>query len=111
VADHPFLIQQTPADGRCVAELGQSLGAGEAAAIALALEVGAEAILIDERRARKTAERFGLKPIGVLAVLANAKALGLIHAVAPLVEDLRSRVSFRVHPDVLARVLRSTGEA
>jgi predicted nucleic acid-binding protein len=46
---------------------------GEAEAIALAVEIQADRILIDERRGRKKAIELSLRPIGVLGILLRAK--------------------------------------
>ena len=110
IADHPFLEIQAPSDMRRVAELRQSLGQGEAEAIALAIEIRSSAILIDEHRGRVAAEKLGLTPVGVLAVLSSAKRRGLIESVGPLVDVLKARIAFRVHPDVLQHILRAAGE-
>ena len=110
IDDYPFLHVKMPGNTQRVAELQSSLGPGEAQAIALALELQAQAILIDEQQGRRVAERLGLKPVGLLAVLSNAKSRGCIAAIAPLVDTLKSRISFRVHPDILSRVLRDCGE-
>jgi predicted nucleic acid-binding protein len=54
-----------------------SLHKGEAEAIALAIELNADIVIIDEQEARQTAKQAGLSVIGVLGVLlrANAKSL------------------------------------
>lgn len=54
------------------------LGAGESDAIALALELHADALLLDDRKARREAQRRGLTVTGTLAVLATAARRGLI---------------------------------
>jgi predicted nucleic acid-binding protein len=59
------------------------LDAGEAAAISLAQTVGAQLILLDERKARRIAARMGLPIAGTLAVLLRAKQHKLIAAVRP----------------------------
>lgn len=54
------------------------LGAGESEAIALALELQADALLLDDKKARQEARRRGLKVTGTLAVLATAAGRGLV---------------------------------
>jgi predicted nucleic acid-binding protein len=54
-----------------------------AEAIALALEVGADAIVLDDRPARRGAEVAGLSLIGTLALLLKAKGVGHIPTVRP----------------------------
>jgi predicted nucleic acid-binding protein len=49
-----------------------NLGAGEKAAIALAQEVQAARILVDDRDAVRAARARGLTPIGMLALLDEA---------------------------------------
>src|SRR5207244_3804846 len=89
--DFPPRPPHPPTDAARVAELRTRLDPGEAEAIVLALELKADALLIDERRGRQVAAQLGLRPIGVLGVLAAAKSRNLIPAVAPLVEQLRDR--------------------
>ena len=72
---------------------------GEKEAISLALELGADLLLIDERDGRKAAQACGLTVAGTLRVLADAADGGLIAW-----EDAISRLqatTFRVDPRVL----------
>jgi predicted nucleic acid-binding protein len=49
------------------------LDAGETAALSLAVEIHADAILLDERRGHEVALALGLSTIGVLGILLRAK--------------------------------------
>jgi predicted nucleic acid-binding protein len=92
-------------------ELRAVLDEGEAEAIALAVERPGCALLLDESRGRRVAERFGLDVVGTLGVLVRAKRAGLVPAVRPLVAALREAHGFRVAAEVVASALREAGEA
>jgi predicted nucleic acid-binding protein len=77
-----------------------NLGPGELEAICLALELRAEKILMDDRRARKAAADHGLPVVGTLAILVEAGRAGLIDLDQALLR--LSATTFRVHPSVLA---------
>jgi predicted nucleic acid-binding protein len=49
---------------------------GEREAVALPIEIGADAVLMDERAGRRVAEDAGLKVIGTLGLLLEAKRAG-----------------------------------
>ncbi|MBK7706462.1 MAG: DUF3368 domain-containing protein [Acidobacteria bacterium] len=61
------------------------LDKGEASVIQLALDLDVGFVCIDERKARRFAAMSGLAVIGSLGLLARAKNLGLIDAVAPFI--------------------------
>lgn len=64
------------------------LDRGEAEVLALAVEHKARLVVMDERRGRRYAHRLGLPLTGTLGVLLLAKEVGLITAVAPLLQRL-----------------------
>jgi len=87
------------------------LDQGETDALALALEMQADAVLIDETAGRHAALELGLTPVGVLGILVRAKRYGQLAAVAPVIEALLARAQFRASPELLHEVLRMAGEA
>ena len=94
-----------------VQALRQELDAGEAEANALALELKADLLLMDERLGRETAQHLGVKPTGVIGVLIVAKRRGVLPKVRPLLDALRNEAGFRISERLYARVLEDTGEA
>lgn len=86
------------------------LDGGEAEAIALAVELKADLLLMDEQKGRAVAARLGLKFIGLLGVLIEAKHNGLIHSVKPALDDLIAKAGFWITEDLYTRVLSVAGE-
>lgn len=101
---------QAPTDQATVHRFCRELDVGESEAIALALELGAEAVLMDEAEGRAVAEREGLRAIGVLAMLARAKNETIIPAVRPLIERLQNEMDFRVSKELRDTILHRAGE-
>lgn len=91
------------------ASLIVGLDRGEAEVLALAQELSAHLVLIDERLARRYARRAGLVLSGTLGVLVKAKQQGVIAAVAPLTQALREH-GIHLSNAVVAEVLRLAGE-
>ncbi len=87
-----------------------SLDQGEAEAIALAVEIQADLVLLDERMGRSVASHFGLKCIGLLGILIEAKRIGVLPAIKPVLDDLRSTAGFWVSPALYHQVLQTVGE-
>lgn len=87
------------------------MGEGEAEAIALAIELRADLLLIDERLGRIVAARNEVEIIGVMGVLVQARRLGLIPSVKPILDDLIAAAGFWVSGPLYRRVLESVGES
>jgi uncharacterized protein len=90
--------------------LAVELHSGEAEAIALALEMNADQLLIDERDGRVAARQLGLSVIGVLGVLLRAKHDGQVSLIKPEIEALRARARFFVDSTLEATILATVGE-
>jgi predicted nucleic acid-binding protein len=87
-----------------------NLDIGEAEAIALALELKADELLIDERLGRREAVRLGLSITGILGVLLIAKNRGLVSKVKPIMESLISQANFRISHQLYEEVLQTANE-
>jgi predicted nucleic acid-binding protein len=105
-----WITIQTVGDSVLLRALDGELDRGEAEAIALAVEVRAELLLVDERRARRVAARLGLGIVGVLGVLVEAKGRGLLSEVRPVLDDLVTQAGFRIRGGLYDLVLRAAGE-
>jgi len=91
-------------------ELCNRVNLGEAEAIALAIEVGATRLLIDERLGRQAATNLGLKITGVLGLLLLAKRQNLVTAIKPIMDDLMAQASFRISSQLYVDVLSAANE-
>ena len=91
-----------------VDQLPTSLGLGEREAIILVQELKA-VLLIDDRRARRTAEQMGVVCFGSLRVLKEAKERGLIEEIRPIGDKLRA-TGLRIEDSLYRRFLQEAGE-
>ena len=86
------------------------LDRGETEALALALDLHADVILMDERLGRRVARSLGLKATGLLGCLILAKDAQVIEAVAPVVSDLQSVAGCWFDEELIASIYRAAGE-
>lgn len=87
-----------------------SLHAGERDTLALALQLHADGVLLDDAAGREAARQPGLPFMGIAGILLRAKQRRLIPAVAPVLSRLRAEAAFYVSPDFAAYVLQLAGE-
>lgn len=83
-------IRTTTLEDARRADLLSDLDRGEAEVLALAQELDARLVIIDERLGRRHARRLGFTLTGTLGVLLRAKAAGGLPAVRPVIERIRA---------------------
>ncbi len=84
--------------------IGGNLGVGERSAIALAVELGADAVLIDDRQAYKLALASGLLALGTLGFLLEADRQGRI-SFAKALARLSKETNFYADEALIRRLL------
>ena len=86
-----------------VVDRSVNLDDGEREAIALAWELRADRILLDDAKARRAALRQGLRVAGTLAILFEASRRGLL-VLGPVIEELR-QTTFYVDENLVRVIL------
>lgn len=105
-----WISVQTIRDRTLVENLALELDLGEAEAIALAIEMKAERLLIDERLGRRVAQRYQIEITGLVGMLVAAKKNNLISKIKPILDQLISQAKFRVHSDLYRQILKDADE-
>jgi predicted nucleic acid-binding protein len=82
---------------------------GEASAIALAKEMEAPVLLLDDLKARKLALKLNLKITGTLGVIHKAKQIGVLKNVKPLIEKFQA-TNFRISENIIVELLKRNNE-
>ena len=97
-------------DDNLASLLFTELDKGEAESIVLCREQHAEAVLLDEKDARRVARRLGLTVLGTVGVLIWGKRAGLIANLQERLDALRTEGKFRLSQSVYEQALRATSE-
>ena len=106
ITSRPDWVHVQDPTGRILSVPG--LDPGELAAIALAEELEADALLMDERDGRREAERRGLPVLGTLRVLADAAEHGLTDLQTAF--DRLRQTNFRVSEQLFRMLLDREAE-
>ncbi|MGH9754015.1 MAG: DUF3368 domain-containing protein [Blastocatellia bacterium] len=91
--------------------LRRDLDDGESEVIALAIEQGAQILLLDESEARRVADLYKLRKTGVIGVLMRAKREGRIGSLQVELDRLRVEAGFRIQDDLYHKALSAVGES
>jgi predicted nucleic acid-binding protein len=110
VESSAWIHTQAIANTALVQALRQELDAGEAEAIALAIERQADLLLMDERIGREVAQHFGVPRVGLIGLLIDAKAKGHVRAVRPWLDALRNDAGFYIAHELTNQILDDLGE-
>ena len=101
---------QEVSDQSLVRVLRRDLDNGEAAAIALAMQVKAEWILLDEKEGRKIAKTLGLKVAGILGILLRAQHEGRLPSFQTVMDQLRDVAGFHIGAELYSDLMRESSE-
>jgi hypothetical protein len=102
---HKALIVHPVKDRSLVRLIEQQLDRGEAEAIALAIELRAELILLDEMDARRIAEIFKLKKTGFIGILIAAEKAKMIPSAIHVLDQARLK-GFWINDDFYQEIRR-----
>lgn len=97
-------------DGAKADRYAQTVDRGEAEAIALAEELHADHLLIDERKGRRLAQHQGVPVVGLLGVVLMAKRAGLIASARILLNRLDQEAGVYWTDDLKETALKTVGE-
>jgi len=89
--------------------LEMQIDKGESSAIALALELPNSTIILDDYKARKIAERLGIKITGTIGIIIKAKQIGIIPSIKPILNKIKTN-DFRLTPEIELFALKEAGE-
>lgn len=104
-----WIEKREVSDRELVMRLNTILDLGESEAIALAKEIRADLIILDDDKARKVAISEGLNVIGLLILLIWAKEKGVIKKVKPLIDKLKQE-GFFISEDLYQNVIQKAKE-
>jgi uncharacterized protein len=105
-----WLVTQPVKNLALVNLLRRDLHQGESEAIALAIELAADKILLDEKEARQAARALGLSITGILGILLRGWREGTIPSIKTVAERLQQEANFWIAPTLLTQMLEESGE-
>lgn len=105
-----WIKKQDSKNKEFINDLLKILDRGESESIALAIELKADYLLIDEKKGRKIANEHGITITGLLGVLRRAKLKGYLEKVKPILDRLREETGFRIHQNLYKEILKDVGE-
>ena len=108
--DLPHWIRIMPLDNIDKAkDFRKKLGDGESEVIALGIEKKSYVLVLDDLKARQTAQKLGLKITGLLGILLKAKKRNKISKIRPLLKIL-DKEDFRISNKLKNEILIMAGE-
>jgi len=101
-----WIVVQDVTDAALIRTLRRDLDQGEAEAIALAAEVDAPLILLDEQEGRKRARTLDLPITGAIGILLQADREGRLSSLRDALDRLKDEAGFWIAPSLRERALR-----
>jgi predicted nucleic acid-binding protein len=104
-----FIEKKRVDNALAVSALSEFFGSGEAEAIVLASEISADAILLDDNKARIVAQSMKLHVIGTIGILLDLKGRHIISEVRPYLNKAIKH-GFRISSNLYSKVLQKSDE-
>ncbi|PZU97490.1 MAG: DUF3368 domain-containing protein [Leptolyngbya sp.] len=103
---------QVPGEGAIatIQKQGQQFNLGDTHTLALALQLNADELLINERRGRQVAQDLGLSVIGIVGIILIAKQRALIPSVRRVMDTLVELAGFRISHQLYQKILKFVNE-
>jgi predicted nucleic acid-binding protein len=106
----PFWIEiKEVSDKQKMKLLETNLDAGEASAIALAMEYKNSLLILDDQKARKLALQLELNYTGTLGIIIAAKKKQIIPSIKPFIEKIK-QTNFHISAELELQALKEAGE-
>jgi len=106
---YPWIKRVSVKDKPLVDTLLKTLDAGESEAIALAKQMNADLLIIDEKLGRGHAKKMEITIVGMVGVLLSAKKKGVTLKVQPYLDRLIT-TGFKLSPKIYNMALDAAGE-
>lgn len=104
-----FIDRRQVSNILAVSALSEFIGDGESEAIILASEISADAIILDDNKARNIAHSMNLNVIGTIGILLAMKDRHIIKEIRPYLNKTIA-YGFRINPQLFIKVLEKAGE-
>src|SRR5690625_3889722 len=82
---------------------------GESSAIALAMEIDQNTLILDDYKARRVAKQIGLNYTGTIGIIIKAKLTGTIPSIKPIIEKIK-QTDFRISKELETIALEKANE-
>jgi predicted nucleic acid-binding protein len=110
VKDAKWIEVRNPGNENLIKALTELVDIGESEVIALALEMKAEFLLMDEKEARALARKYGFNVLGTVGILIWAKKTGRIKSLRDELDKLITIGDFRLSDTLYKYALDEVGE-
>ncbi|MDB9524642.1 DUF3368 domain-containing protein [Oscillatoria sp. CS-180] len=105
-----WLVVKAVEDRALVNLLRRELHQGESEAIALAVELSADKVLLDEKEARQAARALNLSITGIVGILLRGWQEGSIPSLKNVFDRLQQDANFWLSPALRTQILQVSGE-